>query len=125
MGTIAVITAGDPGNAGFDYASRAQELAGELKRLRYDVVVVPSAQAGIDAIFATEEKRGKLLFVSAYFCEEARRLAKEHWPHIHVVVSSVGMPPVGMPVFLFRGMMTPTVIPTVFGVPQQREGDWK
>ena len=108
---ICIVTTGDPNNPKFNYGRLAVELRQQLREGHENVELVSSAEEGIGKL---DGKGGRIVFLSAYFCNEALLLARRHGPKIRFVVYSVGLPPPDIPVFLFRGMATPQTFGTIF-----------
>ena len=105
---VVIVEEGDPNNCGFDYKQLAYEMQCRIRawgRGRYDIKTAGSAE---EAIKELGTNRGTVMFMSASYCAAALELARRYSPQIRFVVYSVGLAPIDMPVFAFRGMMNET-----------------
>jgi len=102
---VAIVAKGDPENSRANYHKIACGLRDHIRawgNCYYEIGIFDSID---DAIAFVQEERGTVVFVSAYFCDEALRLARKYTSMAHFLVYSVGMAPVGFPQFAFGGVM--------------------
>jgi hypothetical protein len=117
---VAIVTRADPANQRFGsrgYESVASSLSTliALAKADYEVVLHNDEEAAIQWLRGPEGKgHGVLVFVSRYFEEKANELARRHWPHVKIVVYSVGLPESGQPLHVYRGMVTPETVASIF-----------
>ncbi|MFZ2253516.1 MAG: hypothetical protein WAW13_05130 [Minisyncoccia bacterium] len=120
--SICIVTSGDPGNT-LDYHKVFDPLRQLFESTGDTVTLVKDAKEGIrmlqaEALACYEaklpSKRKYVVFVSAYYCEEALELARMFSPSIRFVVHSVGLAPLHMPTFAFRGMLTENTVDDIF-----------
>ncbi|MDO8566731.1 MAG: hypothetical protein Q7R58_01100 [bacterium] len=104
MMRVMIVSRGDPENTGFNYVEHAREICDRFNEWglgEYEAEVVASTD---DALARLGTEPGVVVFVSAYFCDEALRLARR-CSLKRFLVYSVGLAPVDMPKFAFRGML--------------------
>jgi hypothetical protein len=107
---VCIVKAGDPDND-LVYRLVWEPLAERLRQHGMIVAMSATAEEGIATLLETG---GCLIFVSSYFCQKAIELARQHGPHIRVIVYSIGTVQAHVPIFLFRGMLTDETIPAIF-----------
>lgn len=120
---VCIVTGGDPANNQFNYTEVSEKLRGLLEAHGVTVLFAEDAKDGIrkleeDAAARRREKvpnRGMYVaYISAYYCTEALNMARVYSPRIRFVVYSVGLAPMNMPTFAFRGMLTHTTLHAIF-----------
>ena len=121
--SICIVTSGDPSNDKLDYREVYEPLRRLLEASGAAVRLVNDAEEGIsrlqaDYLARCEAKlpgnRRYVVFVSAYYCARALELAKLYSPRIRFIVHSVGLAPLDMPTFAFRGMLTSDTLDNIF-----------
>lgn len=121
--SICIVTSGDPRNKSLDYHRVFDPLRQLLESMGDTVTLVKDSNEGIlmlqaEALAHHEAKlpsrKKYVVFVSAYYCEKALELARMHSPAIRFVVHSVGLVPLHMPTFAFRGMLTEHTVNDIF-----------
>ena len=120
---VCIVTSGNPENKRFNYTEVSEKLRGLLEAHGATVLFAEDAKDGIKKLEedAAARRREKVphggmyvAYISAYYCTEALEMAKVYSPRIRFVVYSVGLAPMNMPTFAFRGMLTQATLHAIF-----------